>query len=193
MKLSMALIVIGTQPHVAIGSIPARLATRRPPRPRAWVILLAKGRRQARKGIAMTALRQRMIEDLRLRGFSERTQEAYVRAVQQLAKHYHKSPDLITEDEIRSYFLYLAEVKKFARSSTTIALCGIKFFYERTLGLDWKVFGLVRPRREHKLPVVLGREEVRRILACVRIDLYRACLRLGPPTTISVLPSCLRA
>ena len=46
----------------------------------------------------MTPLRKRMIEDMQLRGFSERTQEAYVRAVRQLAAHYHKSPDQISED-----------------------------------------------------------------------------------------------
>ena len=49
----------------------------------------------------MTQLRQRMIECLQLRGLSERTQESYVQAVRQLAEHYHKSPDLITEEELR--------------------------------------------------------------------------------------------
>jgi len=53
----------------------------------------------------MTQLRQRMIECLQLRGLSERTQESYVQAVRQLAEHYHKSPDLITEEELRQYFL----------------------------------------------------------------------------------------
>lgn len=54
----------------------------------------------------MTELRKRMIECLQLRGLSERTQESYVRAVRQLAEHYHKSPDLISEEELRSiYFL----------------------------------------------------------------------------------------
>jgi hypothetical protein len=54
----------------------------------------------------MTELRKRMIECLQLRGLSERTQEAYVRAVRQLSEHYHKSPELITEEELRQYFLY---------------------------------------------------------------------------------------
>src|SRR5262245_48626741 len=70
----------------------------------------------------MTQLRQRMIECLQLRGLSERTQESYVQAVRLLAEHYHKSPDLITEEELRQYFLYLKNVKKYSRSSTTIAL-----------------------------------------------------------------------
>jgi len=53
----------------------------------------------------MTELRKRMIECLQLRGLSERTQDSYVRAVRQLAEHYHKSPDLISEEELRQYFL----------------------------------------------------------------------------------------
>lgn len=124
----------------------------------------------------MTPLRQRMLEDLQLRGFSPRTQEAYVRAVHQLAAHFHRPPDQLGEDELREYFLYLANVKHFARASFTIALCGIKFFYERTLSREWRIFGLVRPVREKKLPAILSRDEVRRILGCVRLPVYRACL-----------------
>jgi len=63
-----------------------------------------------------------MIECLQLKGLSERTQESYVQAVRQLAEHYHKSPDLISEEELRQYFLYLKNVMKYWRSSTTIAL-----------------------------------------------------------------------
>lgn len=64
----------------------------------------------------MTELRKRTIECLQLRGLSERTQEAYVRAVRQLAEHYHKSPDLINEEELRQYFLYIKNVKHYARA-----------------------------------------------------------------------------
>ncbi len=124
----------------------------------------------------MTPLRQRMIEDLQLRGYSPRTQEAYVHAVRQLAAHFHLSPDRITEDQLRQYFLHLTNVKKFAAASFTIVLCGIKFFFVRTLQRDWKLLDLVRPRREKKLPVVLSREEVQRILHGVRLPVYRACL-----------------
>ena len=62
----------------------------------------------------MTQLRQRMIEDMQLRGYSARTQEAYARAVRQLAEYFHRSPDQVTEEELREYFLYLANEKKCA-------------------------------------------------------------------------------
>lgn len=124
----------------------------------------------------MTELRKRMIECLQLRGLSERTQESYVRAVRQLAEHYHKSPDLINEEELRQYFLHIKNVKHYARNTSTIAICGIKFFYERTLERNWSIFGILRAPREKRLPVILSREEVCRILSRLRLPRYRVCL-----------------
>jgi len=124
----------------------------------------------------MTELRKRMIECLQLRGLSERTQEAYTRAVRQLAEHYHKSPDLMTEEELRQYFLFIKNVKHYSRNTMTIALCGIKFFYEQTLNRQWAIFGIVRPAPEKKLPVILSVAEVRKILSHVRLPRYRVCL-----------------
>jgi integrase/recombinase XerD len=124
----------------------------------------------------MTELRNHFIEDLQLRGLSERTQEAYVGAVRQLAQHYHKSPDLITEEELRQYFLFIKNVKNYSRSSSTVALCGIKFFFEQTLKRDWPTLELVRPPRQKKLPVILSQQEVLKILHTVRLTKYRVCL-----------------
>jgi len=117
-----------------------------------------------------------MLEDMQLRGLSARTQEAYARAVWQLAAYYHRSPDQLSDEDLRQYFLYLANEKQLARPTATIALCGIKFFYEQTLKQPWPTLRFVRPPREWKLPVVLSRAEVRRILRAVRIPVYRACL-----------------
>ena len=54
----------------------------------------------------MATLRERLVEDMQLRGFSPRTQQSYARAVRKLADHYHRSPDLVAEEEVRDYFLY---------------------------------------------------------------------------------------
>lgn len=62
----------------------------------------------------------------------------------------------------------------------TVALCGIKFFYEKTLGRDWTPMTFVRPGKSKKLPVVLSRQEVKRVLDCVRLVQYRAVLTLIP-------------
>lgn len=117
-----------------------------------------------------------MVDDMKLRGLSAKTQEAYLGAVGQLAIHYRRSPARISEEELRAYFLHLKDVRKLARSTITIAICAIKFVFERSLGRRWPVFEIVRPPRERKLPVVLGRDEVRRILRCVRVSDYCACL-----------------
>ncbi|HEX9597108.1 MAG TPA: tyrosine-type recombinase/integrase [Anaerolineales bacterium] len=99
-----------------------------------------------------------------------------MRAVRQLAEHFQKAPDQINEEELRQYFLYLKNEKRASRSSCTVALCGIKFFFEQTLGKSWKTFELVRPPQEKKLPVVLSEAEVRRVLGCLRRPAYRVCL-----------------
>jgi len=123
-----------------------------------------------------TLLRQRMIEDMQLRGLSERTQRSYVGAVRQLAEYYGKSPDQINEEQLRQYFVYLKQEKQCARSTCIVALSGIKFFYEQTLHQEWPLFDFIKPSRENKLPVVLSREEVGRLLGCLRRPHYRVCL-----------------
>ena len=124
----------------------------------------------------MTPLRQRMIEELQLRGYAERTVRAYVHTVAQLAQFYHRSPDQLAEREIRQYLLHLGNVRKVARSTHTLALCGLKFFYQHVLGRDWHVLDIARPKPEKKLPVVLSRDEVWRALDSLRNPAYRACL-----------------
>ena len=124
----------------------------------------------------MTPLRKRMTEDLQLKGYSAATQLAYLKAVAKLARHYGKSPSELNEADLRSYFLYLAKTECCAPGTLKIAQSGIKFCFAVTLGKTWPVLGLIRPGKEKKLPVVLSRQEVRDVLACVRVPVYRACL-----------------
>ena len=124
----------------------------------------------------MTPLRIRMLDDMQLKGYSPRTQEAYSNAVCQLAAYFRRSPDLLTEEDLRQYFLFLTREKKVARATATIAMCGVKFFFQTTLHREWTSLALLRPAPDHRLPAVLTREEVRDILQCVRIPVYRACL-----------------
>ena len=75
----------------------------------------------------MTPLRQRMIADMQLRGLADRTQEAYLSAVQHLACYYRKAPDQITDEELRQYFLYLRNVNRVAPSTAHVALNALRF------------------------------------------------------------------
>ena len=115
----------------------------------------------------MTELRRRMIEDMQLHGYSEKTQQAYLSAVRGLAKYYRRSPDELSAEEIRQFFLYLVNEKAVASGTLNIYLCGIKFFYEKTLEREWTIFDLVRPKKRKKLPVVLSVYEVRFLLSLV--------------------------
>ncbi len=82
----------------------------------------------------MTELRRKMIEDMKLHGFAEKTQAAYLCAVRSLAKYYMRAPDQLSEKEIREYFMWVVEVQKASPSTLCQKICGIKFLYEQTLG-----------------------------------------------------------
>jgi len=121
---------------------------------------------------------KRMLQDLQLQGCAKSTAESYLRSVRKLEEHCGgKAIERIKPEEVRAFFLDLYEVKKLSRSTITIALCGIKYCFEHTMGKDWKVYGVPRPRLEKKLPVVLSLEEARAVLQLVRLPIYRVCLQ----------------
>jgi integrase/recombinase XerD len=126
----------------------------------------------------MTQLRRRMIEDMQLHGFSEKTQHCYAAAVKGLARHFHRSPDRISEEEIREFFLHLVNERKAAGSTLRVYLYGIKFFYQTTLRREWPVLDVIRSKKREKLPVVLSRKQVRQILSLVRRPVSRTALTL---------------
>ena len=126
----------------------------------------------------MTPLRKRMLEDMQLRGLSEGTQKVYISVVRDLAHYYNKSPDQISDEQLRLYFLYLKDEKKLARSTCTVAISGIKFLFDYTLKRSWPALELIRPKKKHKQPVILSQDEVYRILVCVQQTHYQTCLKM---------------
>jgi integrase/recombinase XerD len=126
----------------------------------------------------ISPLRERMIQDMHLHRFAAKTQTSYIRSVEGLTRYFMRSPELLTEEDIRQYFVHLTCERKLARPTVTIALCGIKFFYEKTLKRDWSLTGVPTPKREKKVPVVLTHEQVKVILARLRQVRHRACLSL---------------
>jgi site-specific recombinase XerD len=125
---------------------------------------------------ATTTLRDRMTQDLQLAGLSERTQEAYVRAVRQLARHYGQSPDRLSEKHVRDYFLFLKNDKKFAPASLKMAFYGIRYFFTQTVPREWPTLQKFRVAREKRLPDVLTVDEVRRLIEAVRTPHNKAYL-----------------
>jgi integrase/recombinase XerD len=104
----------------------------------------------------MTPLRQRMVEDMKLRNYAPRTITVYVERVATFAKHFGKSPERLGATEVRAYLLFLVQEKHASWSYYDQALAALRFLYRTTLGQKWVLDDLVSPRKPKKLPVVLS-------------------------------------
>lgn len=114
------------------------------------------------------SLRERMAQDLQLRGMAERTQKGYLREVRKLAGYFDISPDLISEQQVADYLLYLINDCEFAPGSLRVAYSGLKFFYTFTEPRDWQVLKKLRIPSQKTLPDVLSIDEVHKLIAAVR-------------------------
>ena len=112
----------------------------------------------------ISPLRQRMLEDMRMRKLEPRTQDAYIRAVRKLAAHLKRSPDTATVEDLRNFQLHLVDT---GSSPVTLnaTLTGLKFFFDITLGRIELMAKMQAVKLPHTLPVVLSCEEVSRLLA----------------------------
>jgi integrase/recombinase XerD len=124
----------------------------------------------------MTPLRQRMIEDLKLRNLAPRTIQVYVERVASFAKHFGKSPDRLGAADVRAYLLYLVNEKHASWSYYNQALCALRFLYRVTLGKRWVLDGVVCPKQQKKLPVVLSPAEVTQFFEAIPGLKHRAIL-----------------
>src|SRR5712671_3823934 len=124
----------------------------------------------------MTPLRQRMIEDMKLRNLAPRTIEVYVERVATFAKHFDKSPDRLGPAELRAYLLFLVQEKHASWSYYNQALCALRFLYHVTLSKKWVLDGVVFPKQQKKLPVVLSPAEVTQFFAAIPGLKHRAIL-----------------
>lgn len=114
----------------------------------------------------MTPLRQRYVEHLRLKNFSPKTIKVYVHAVAKFARHFGRSPDQLSQEDVRAYLVHLME-RGVARSTGVLVRNALRHLYTDILGRPDCVEKLPRPKREQRLPVVLSREEVQRLFAAV--------------------------
>lgn len=112
----------------------------------------------------MTELRRRMDDDMLVRGFADRTRESYLWAVTGLARFYHRSPDQITDEEVQAYLLHLIRDRHRAWNTCHIVVHGLRFLYLTTLKRDRTTFSIPSMRQPGKLPAILSRVEVERIV-----------------------------
>src|SRR5256885_1837008 len=118
----------------------------------------------------MTTLRQKYIRDLTIRGKAERTQEAYTGYVAELARFHHKSPDLLSYDQVADWIFHLIRERKLSSSSVNIAVNAVRFLYQTTLGRDTaELFAKIpRMKRETKRAHAYSVAEVEAILNAPR-------------------------
>lgn len=124
----------------------------------------------------MGALRERMDKDMVVRGMAARTRESYLAALVGLAKHYHKAPDQLIEQEVQDYLFYLIDERKLAWSTCNIATNAFKFFYHVTLKQRAVEFCIPRRRPPSRLPQILSREEVARLIELTTNPKHRVLL-----------------
>ena len=130
------------------------------------------------KSRAVTPLRQRMIEDMTMRRMQARTQEGYIRGVRRFVRYLGRSPETATAEDVRLFQLHLVRA---GVSATTInvTLTAVKFLYQITLDRPEIVAKIRRLRQEQKLPQILSREEVVRLIAAASGVKYQTALSLA--------------
>lgn len=114
-----------------------------------------------------TSWHDQMVRKLQINGKSERTQQAYTRAVHQLKTHYKKDPAFINEEELEEYFLYRRNESEWAPKTLRLCYYGIKFYYKFVLNTDWNLFSILKAQKEERLPEIPTKETIHKVLSCV--------------------------
>ncbi len=136
---------------------------------------------------AMTPLRQRMIEDLRIRGLAQNTIDTYVGAVARFAQYFGRSPEQLGKEDIRSFQVHLALERKVASSTLNIYASALRFLYKVTLGKDWDIKTIPYAKTPLKIPAILRQDEVLSLFAAITnlkhrvmtMTIYAAGLRIS--------------
>ncbi|MFL0246071.1 tyrosine-type recombinase/integrase [Candidatus Clostridium stratigraminis] len=143
----------------------------------------------------MTKLREQYKRDLEIKGFSPKTQDAYLRHVAVFSKHFGKSPDLLGIEEIKDYLHYVITDRGLSKSYVNQVYSALKFLYEATLGREWKMTQIPRVKKDKKLPQVLSRLEIKKILdsitnlkhRAILTTIYASGLRVGEVVNLKVI------
>jgi integrase/recombinase XerD len=142
----------------------------------------------------MGILRDRMIEEMKLRNFSPATQKSYLYAVTRLTQYYRKAPDQLDKEQIRSYLLHLTVERKLSPNTMTGQIAGLRFFYNETLGWDETKLFIPPRKKSSSLPEVFSPSEVVRLIDGARglkqrvllMTAYSAGLRVGELVNLKV-------
>ena len=127
----------------------------------------------------MSHLRQRMQDRMDLRGLADSTQYSYMRWITKLAGFHHISPDLLSDDQLQAFMLYLINTRRLSSSSCRQAIHSMRFFYTNVVGREVSRFALPSLRSASKIPELLSCKEVFSIIQCCTNLKYRTMLLVG--------------
>lgn len=144
----------------------------------------------------ISPLRKRLLRDMELAGLADNTQRTYIHAIVKLQAHYHIRPDKLTEKQVKQYIFWLRDDKQVARGTFQTQWYGIKFFYYRSLDVDWPLFTRkkVRHPRRQRLPVPIAWADGHRLIQAIQKPAYRLCcsfmlslgLRIGDVLALTI-------
>ena len=124
----------------------------------------------------MTDLRKLMLEELERRNYSQETVRAYMAAVEDFARYFHRRPDQLGPDHIRQYQAYLFRERKLTANSVTQRLGALRFFYIKTRRQSWSADLTPYPKKVLHLPSILSREEVKSLIEAAPTPFQRTLL-----------------
>jgi integrase/recombinase XerD len=139
---------------------------------------------------SMGKLRNQMESNLKLRRYSKRTWQEYVRCMLQFTKFFMRSPDQLGEPEIRSYLIHLVEERKVSASLQKMYIAAIKFFYSTTLNRPDIVQHIRYPRVPKALPDILGPKEVLALFDAIRSIKHRAVIAVAYACGLRISEAC---
>ena len=124
----------------------------------------------------MTHLRKMMLEELQRRNYTQSTTRAYLRAIDDLARHFHRPPDQLGPEQIREYVAHLFRDRKLTDNTVNQRVGALRFFFIKTLRKVWSVEETPYPKKRFHLPVILSPDEVGRLIESALIPFHRAIL-----------------
>ena len=124
----------------------------------------------------MGAIKEKMKQQMEIRGLSENTQESYLRAAAQFVKHFMVSPETLGVEDIHAYQLHLIRERKVAAATYNIHVAALRFLYRTTLKVDWNIEAIPFHKKTKRLPVVLSPEELVRLCDAVRNIKHKAMI-----------------
>ena len=124
----------------------------------------------------MTRLRKMMLEELERLNFSQSTTRAYIRTVEDFAQYFHRPPDQLGPEHVRTYQAHLFTKRKLAANTVIQRLAALRFFFVKTLRKPWSIADTPYPKKTFHLPLILSQEEVAQLISAAETPFYRMLL-----------------